>query len=209
MSTSERQEWLSSIADYSRTLRTGEVDVTVSPVKAELVTDSEDPQRGLFRAVDYLETVSLVKINSVSVLRGVADSTNELVTGCAPRLRSWNSIYPPYLASSRILSDRLAFSSELLECIRGGNVASALTLIVWHIDLHGHYYVDGCGRTAAVLGLSLARQFGCRLIGLSREDVVSTAYQRQPVRALRAYFEAILKIHHALPDESRPVELAE
>ena len=145
----------------SRTSRSGSVDVAAAPEKADIVPAGLDERQvpetaraNVAAAVGFLAgfsgdaRVSLVETNRrvTSALtrnpgefrRFDADRHRYAPAATVPRLfDEFADVVNGYLAADR-LDDR--------------EVHRMLAATHWSVNLHGHFFADGCGRTAVVYG---------------------------------------------------------
>lgn len=145
-----------SLVGISRTANSGSVDVSASPEKALLYSradvDSYAVDTAMASAVEFLErlTPSEISVNQLS-------EVNSLIKGdgTGGGFRTFEVSRYGYLPHSQIGSHCAAFIERLRAVPRGASwpaVCTAMFDVHWCINLKGHYFSDGCGRTATVIG---------------------------------------------------------
>jgi hypothetical protein len=145
------------VETLSRTAVTGVVDFASAEEKRSIVAGplaSDFNARSSFLdAISYLDRSPSISPQSLSTV-------NRLLTGGSVHtpggLRSFNSPHFPYIDHRlvpRALQGACAHWERMPPAIESEcDAVNALAEVHWHVNLHGHFFADGCGRTAVVFG---------------------------------------------------------
>ena len=159
-----RDEVLSRALGNSRTAASGLIDTSSAPEKSARIGQTQSTQgavaSGTSSALDYLELVSVEDFVDEPARHIMM--CNQLITSSPSEtlLRDFESTRYPYLPARLIRRDLDLFSAWLQRHLE--NVASIsdscelASRVAWHVNLRGHYFADGCGRTSAILSDWLA-----------------------------------------------------
>lgn len=177
------------VQGQSRTILTGRVDTSSAPEKAEALRETsadgpEDWRVQVRSAVDYLSTVPMAGIHAQELIE-----VNRLLTGgISGELRPFEVGRFAYIRPSEIPENLDAFVDSM-RCwpTQPPTVKRLLFEVHWSVNLRGHYFADGCGRTATVVGCWAEFQlFGSVSRLPRRQDYLSVATSRDPYECWQA-----------------------
>jgi hypothetical protein len=196
-----RERVARNLRTLSRTLATGRVSTASTPGKAETLTlavTEDDVRRATesnaTAALDFVEEL-IADPGAPLDLRAAAEQVNAIF---ARGVLKAGSLYRrhdpapgvPYLAAAAI-SEYAAFFYQAAGR-SAAPVAEVAAWAVWAIDLRGHLFADGCGKTATVISeLILARAGRTIPLYSSRDAYYAAPYGGSGAmswRAWRAYF---------------------
>ena len=148
---------------------------------AELTPGRDAAEEAVRRAVGLLSQMPLIEIDLEQLLALNGTATN----GEVGLLRTHDVPEYGYIAATEVRSETQRFADRLRSCTPSSLEPNAfldlLFDIHWSVDLRGHDFLDGCGRTALLLAswLSWMRQ-GFLLNYPSRERYLRLAVSADP-----------------------------
>jgi hypothetical protein len=199
---SPRERIKRNLHTLSRTLASGIVSTASTPGKAEMLASADATAANVRRmtednaaaALDLIEDL-LANPRAPLDLRAVVERVNAiftrgvLKTGSLYRTHDPSSEVP-YLPAAAIPEYAASFYKTTERS--PAPAAERAAYAIWGIDLRGHLFADGCGKTATVISGFILSRSGCTIPLYSSRD----AYYAAPYgasgamswRAWRTYF---------------------
>lgn len=181
-------EWLryavTGSAAWSRTITAGRVDSAAAPANKEegLSADAGTVDAFTTSFVEaglFLDALAIVEFSPALLM----ELNSRLVRPAYERsfLRDFNVPKYGYLEHSLVREDLEQFCDRVRARNQATPVGSAVFDVHWSVNLHGHYFRDGCGRTALLVGTWVGWRLGGILWALpDRADYLNLVRSRDP-----------------------------
>lgn len=186
-----RERAVQNALGHSRTAR-GVLDVTSTAAKAQQVVTNLNPDSLSLRTTDQVRmaavecwTLSETPLDRGEAVLAVIDRTNGLITSGIVldglRYRTSPSRHP-YADPDRAVKLLYQFTETWADFEAGHSNSTAVDLAafaVWVIDLYGHPFTDGCGKTGSLIAAMILDRAKVRVpIYPERSEFIESAYRR-------------------------------